>query len=232
MTGPVDPAQRARGAATRWWNAAAPIYDAILAHPFLQGLTDGTLPPATFEYYLVQDAHYLRGYARALALVGAHAHDAADVALFTQHAADAITVEQQLHTSLLSELGVNPDMVLEVQAGPATTAYIDHLLATCATGSFSDGLAAVLPCYWIYAQVGQRLLARSSPDPRYARWISTYAGPAFADTVGAVLDVADRVGERLSDTSARRAEHLYTVGARHEWMFWDAAWTHRRWPSF
>jgi len=144
------------------------------------------------------------------------AHDAADVALFTQHAADAIAVEQHLHTSLLSELGVNPDMVLEAEAGPATTAYIDHLLATCATGSFSDGLAAVLPCYWIYAQVGQRLLARSSPDPRYARWISTYAGPAFADTVGAVLDVADRVGERLSNTSARRAEHLNTVHSRHE----------------
>ncbi len=203
MTGPVDPAQRAPGAATRWWNAAAPVYDAILAHPFLQGLTDGTLPPATFEYYLVQDAHYLRGYARALALVGAHAHDAADVALFTQHAADAITVERELHASLLSELAVaaHADAVLNIEAGPATTAYIDHLLATCATGSFSDGLATVLPCYWIYAQVGQRLLARSSPDPLYARWISTHAGPAFADTVGAVLDVlAHEVGDAGSES--------------------------------
>ncbi len=163
-----------------------------------------------------------------------HAHDAADVALFTQHAADAITVERELHASLLSELAVaaHADAVLNIEAGPATTAYIDHLLATCATGSFSDGLATVLPCYWIYAQVGEHLLAQSSPDPLYARWISTYGGPAFADTVGAVLDVVDRIGEHLSATSAQRAEHLYTVGARHEWMFWDAAWTHRGWPTF
>lgn len=152
--------------------------------------------------------------------------------MFTQHAADAIAVERELHTSLLAELGVDPDTALDAEAGSATTAYVDHLLATCATGSFTDGLAAVLPCYWIYAEVGGHLLARSSPDPRYARWISTYGGPVFADTVSSVLDVIDRVGQHLYPASSRRAEHLYAVGARHEWLFWDAAWTHRTWPTF
>ncbi|MDT4912800.1 MAG: hypothetical protein QOC66_1928, partial [Pseudonocardiales bacterium] len=58
---------------SRLWSAAEPIYAAILEHPFLTGLTDGSLPPAAFAYFLGQDAHYLRDYARALAVVGAKA---------------------------------------------------------------------------------------------------------------------------------------------------------------
>lgn len=232
MTGEVDPAARAPGAATRWWAAAQPVYDAILAHPFLAALADGTLPPDAFEYYLLQDAHYLRGFARALALVASHAHDESEVALFAQHAADAIAVERQLHASLLAELGIDPQAAARSEPGPATTAYVDHLVAACATGSFPDGVAAVLPCYWVYAEVGNALLIRSSPDPRYARWIDTYGGAQFQATVASVLAVVDRIGAGLDPAAARRAERLYVTGVRHEWMFWDAAWTGRTWPAF
>ena len=49
------------------WADVGSIYAAILAHPFVTGLTDGSLPGAAFRHYIVQDAHYLRGYAKALA---------------------------------------------------------------------------------------------------------------------------------------------------------------------
>ena len=59
------------------WTAMQDIYTRILAHPFVAGLTDGSLPRDAFAYYVVQDAHYLSDYARALALVGAKAPDEA-----------------------------------------------------------------------------------------------------------------------------------------------------------
>ena len=215
-----------------WWAAAQPVYDAILAHPFLTGLTDGTLPAEAFEYYLVQDAHYLRGYARVLALVGAHAHDETDIALFTSHAANAIAVERLLHSSLLAEYGIDAAAAAATEPGPATTAYVDSLIATAATGSFVDGLAAVLPCYWIYAEVGKALAAASSPDPRYRTWIESYADEGFQEAVNAVLGVVDRAGADLGPEGAERAERIYVAGSRHEWLFWDAAWSGRRWPEF
>ena len=49
------------------WRGITDVYDAILAHPFLGGLADGSLPPDSFAFYVVQDALYLREYARALA---------------------------------------------------------------------------------------------------------------------------------------------------------------------
>src|SRR3974390_2704190 len=55
------------------WESISDIYGAILAHPFVTGLTDGTLPEEAFAFYVVQDALYLREYARALAAVGSRA---------------------------------------------------------------------------------------------------------------------------------------------------------------
>jgi len=81
-----------------WWSIT-PTYDAILAHPFLTGLTDGTLHPDAFAFYLCQDALYLGRYAQALAVLGGRAPEAGDVAMFARHAAGAIEVERHTCTS-------------------------------------------------------------------------------------------------------------------------------------
>lgn len=219
------------------WAAGEPAYAAIRAHPFLAGLTDGTLPRESFRYYVVQDAHYLRDYARALALCSARAPEEAAVAMFAGHARDALAVERTLHEGLLAGLGAGnaagggpgagePDDGV----GPATLAYTSYLLATCATGSYPAALGAVLPCYWIYREVGLSLLARSSPDPLYRRWIETYADPQFAAVVQAVLDHADAAGAAWSAAERAGALTAFAVTARYEWMFWDAAWRGLTWP--
>ena len=221
---------RPDGFCAELWRGSQSIFDAILAHPFVTGLTDGSLPRAAFEFYVVQDALYLRGYARALSLVSAHASDATEIALFATHAADAIGVERALHGGLLGELGIDPRTVDTGRPAPATSAYVDHLIAATATGSYADGIAAVLPCYWIYAEVGRHLLVTGSPDPVYAQWIQAYGGDDFTAVVQAVLDTAERIGNDLGGADRDRAATLYRLGARHEWMFWDAAWSRREWP--
>jgi thiaminase (transcriptional activator TenA) len=215
---------------TRLWQTTEPIFAAVLDHPFLTGLTDGTLPPSAFAYYLAQDAHYLRDYARALAIVGAKAPSHADTAMFARHAAETAEVELALHETLLPQLGIDPAHLTTIPVSPTTLAYTSYLLATGYGGSFADGLAAVLPCYWIYQRVGAALVARGSPDPRYQAWIDTYAGDAFAQTVAQVLEVADRTGAALGAADAERAGAHFVTTARYEWMFWDAAWRREAWP--
>ena len=119
------------------WESISGIYDAILAHPFLTGLTDGSLPPDFFAFYVVQDALYLRKYAEALAAVGTRAPDAAGSEMFARHAADAIAVEQALHGSLLAELGIDPATVAAAEPAPTTHAYTSHLLATVSGGAYA-----------------------------------------------------------------------------------------------
>src|SRR5689334_18022682 len=89
-----------------WERGAAKVYEEILRHPFITGLTDGTLEHSAFRYFIVQDSHYLRAYSRALTLVAARATHEDEVRLFATHAAEAIAVEQGLHSELLGSLGL------------------------------------------------------------------------------------------------------------------------------
>ncbi|MDD7942207.1 thiaminase II [Actinomycetospora lutea] len=212
------------------WAAGAGIYDRVRAHPFLTGLSDGTLPHPAFRHFVVQDAHYLRGYARALAVLAARAPTEADTVMFSQHAAGAIAAEQDMHAELADALGLSSADAADVPVAPTTTAYTSYLLATCHGGSFAEGLGAVLPCYWIYARVGEALLEGSSPDPLYARWIAMYGGEEFQAVVDAVLAVTDRVGPVLGDDERERVRAHYVTTCRYEWMFWDAAWRQEAWP--
>jgi thiaminase/transcriptional activator TenA len=214
----------------RMWGAMEPVFARILAHPFLSGLADGSLPRDSFRHYVVQDALYLVDYARALALVGAKAPDEEAIAMFASHARGALEVERSLHEGLLVDLGITPEQLRAAPTTPTTLAYTSYLLRSCHQGSFAEGLAAVLPCYWIYAEVGAALLARSSPDPLYARWIGTYGGEEFGKIVADVLARVDRTGatSSASEQSAMR-EHVVTT-SRYEWMFWDASWRREVWP--
>ncbi len=214
----------------RLWATVAPTYQEILRHPFLAGLTDGTLAPDRFAFYVIQDAHYLVAYARALAVLAAKAYRPAQVAMFARHAAGALEVERALHTALLPEFGLDPAAVGATEPAPTNLSYTSYLLATAYGGSFGDGVAAVLPCYWIYAEVGAALVSRGSPDLRYARWIDTYAGEEFAQVVAEVLALVDDLGTGIStDEEGRMHRHVATA-TRYEWLFWDMAWRREAWP--
>lgn len=214
----------------RLWNDIEPIFTAILSHPFLTGLTDGSLDGDVFTHYVAQDVHYLRDYARALSLVAAKAPTMPDTAMFARHAAEVFDVELSLHSSLLPELGLDPAALDQQPITPTTQAYTSYLLATAYGGSFADGLAAVLPCYWIYAEVGRNLLERGSTDHRYQRWIDSYGGDDFAKTVAEVLATTDRIGPTLSPADEAAARAHFVTTARYEWMFWDAAYRREQWP--
>lgn len=212
------------------WGEIDGIYARILEHPFIGGLTDGSLPQDAFRHYVTQDSHYLRGYARALTVCAAKAPTEDDTRMFAEHASGAIAVEQEMHAEFTEALGGSAERAATQQVAPTTRAYVSYLLATCHGGSFAEGLGAVLPCYWIYARVGEDLLVRSSPDPLYARWIQTYGGEEFQAIVSAVLDLTDRLGADLSPVEKARMNEHFVTTSRYEWMFWDAAWRRETWP--
>lgn len=236
---PAQPAQpaatpaahpRAGSTTAGLWQAITGIYAEILAHPFVTGLTDGSLPREAFRFYVVQDAHYLREYARALAVCAAKAPAEADIEMFAEHAAGALAVERALHDSFFADFGMSPGQVAATPMAPTNRAYTSYLLATAYGGSFAEALGAVLPCYWIYWEVGKELIQRGSPDPLSQRWIDTYGGEEFAAVVRQVLALTDRIGAELPDAERARARAHFVLTSRYEWMFWDMAWRQEPWP--
>ncbi len=212
------------------WQTGAATYAKILSHPFIEGLTDGSLGREAFSYFIIQDSHYLRAYSRALSLVSARAQDEDSVRMFALHASNAIDVERELHAGLLVDLGLNAADIERVGSKPVTTAYMSYLTSVCATGSYAEALAAVLPCYWVYRNVGRELLQRSSPDPMYATWIAAYGSAEFDQVVESVLQVTDQLGTDLGQAERDRCHRHFAATTRYEWMFWDAAYRQLDWP--
>jgi thiaminase/transcriptional activator TenA len=214
----------------RLWSSIEDIFAAILDHPFLRGLTDGSLDRESFQYYVVQDALYLTEYARALAVCGARAPDDEAIRMFCEHAAGAIAVERQLHEGFFREFGLSEEKIRITEMAPTNLAYTSYLLAVVHSGSFPESLGAVLPCYWIYWEVGKHLLGRGSPDPLYQRWIETYGGEEYGEIVRAVLQLTNRIAKGLSEGELTRMSRRFRDTARYEWMFWDMGYRRESWP--
>jgi thiaminase (transcriptional activator TenA) len=212
------------------WRGISGIYAAILDHPFLTGMTDGSLQDEAFTFYVIQDALYLRRYAQALAAVATHAPEAAQTEMFARHAAGIVAVEMSLHDTLLADLDIDPGAVDATPEAPTTLAYNSYLLATTIGGSYAEGVGTVLPCYWIYGEVGKHLLAKGSPDPRYQKWIDTYGGDEFDAEVRDVIAVTDALGPELSAAERERVRGHFVATSRYEWMFWDMGYRREAWP--
>ena len=175
------------------WDEVAPLRQAILAHPFLTELAAGTLPSASFQHYIVQDSLYLAEYARVLAIAAARAPSAAGRLEFSDGAKVAVQVEEGLHQAFFAQFGVSGDMAAAVEPSPACRGYTGYLASLAATRTYEELIAGILPCFWVYWEVGCAIRPQAvSPNP-YAPWIDTYAAPEFGeatDRVRALVDAA------------------------------------------
>jgi thiaminase/transcriptional activator TenA len=212
------------------WRSIEPIYAGILAHPFVRGLTDGSLPREAFRFYAVQDALYLRDFARALSIAAARAPRDEWIIMFNEHAAGALKVERSLHESFFAEWGLTPEAVAATAMAPTNQAYTSYLLSTAYGAPFHEGVAALLPCYWIYWEVGKALERAGSKDGLYARWIGTYASEEFGGLVRLVIACLDEMAAGLGPRERLLMSRHFVTTSRYEWMFWDMGLRRESWP--
>jgi thiaminase/transcriptional activator TenA len=205
------------------WAAIESIYQKTLRHPFLTGLADGTLPRERFTFYLQQDARYLTAFAQALNVLSSKAPREDWMVTLNRHATDAIQAEKSLHDSLLK------GVPRAEQMAPTNYAYTNHLLAAVERRTFLEGLCAMLPCYWIYWEVGKELKKRGSKNADYQRWIDQYSDPSYNATVQQVLAMANSEADRASVVTRQSGIQLFVVSSRYEYQFWDMAWRQEQW---
>ncbi len=217
------------GFSEQLWRSIEDVFAQILAHPFLKGLTDGTLDEDAFRFYVVQDALYLRDFARGLAILGAKAPEDEWLMMFCEHAKTAIVVERALHESFFREWGLTDEQVYTTPMAPTNLLYTSYLLRVAYERPFHEGVGAFLPCYWIYLEVGKALEQKGSPHPLYQRWIGTYASAEYEGVVRQVIAVTDRIAETLTDAQREAMRHHFVLTSKMEWLFWDMGYRKEAW---
>ncbi|MEQ4517831.1 bifunctional hydroxymethylpyrimidine kinase/phosphomethylpyrimidine kinase [Pseudarthrobacter sp. B907] len=204
---------------------AAGGLDAIYALDFIRGLVDGSLPEQEFAYYLGQDALYLNGYSRVLSRAAALAPSEAEQLFWSRSAQQCLEVESELHRNWLGGRAVAGT------PGPVTKAYVDHLHAASLAGSYGVLVAAALPCFWLYAEVGATLhrefLGAGAPVGHpYADWLRTYADEAFAESTRQAIRYTDAAGRRGSEAERSAMALAFGQSCRYEVEFFDAPRLH------
>lgn len=202
------------------WNETRCIYNAILQHPFNQELMCGTLPKETFSYYIEQDTLYLRDFARALSLIAARSDHTPTIKSFLKFAHNALFAEQDLVHNYYKET----THIYPVKPTVATLAYTSYVLNICSLESIEIAVAAVLPCFWIYREVGVYMKSAVEDNP-YARWIETYSGAEFSADVSEIIDIFDGLAKDATAIIRQKMSEAFYKSSVLEWLFWHDAYT-------
>jgi thiaminase/transcriptional activator TenA len=209
----------------------ARLREAIHDLPFNRELAAGTLAPERFHRYIVQDALYLGQFSRALSIAAAKAPDAATVEFLAHSAQTAVAVERVLHERYLAEFGIDPATLTATEPALDCLAYTNFLLATAHQEPWEVVVAALLPCFRIYWEVGCQIAKEAMADNPYRAWIDTYADPQFGEAVETVTVIADRAAEGVTEAIRARMLAAFVRATQYEWLFWDGAYHGRGWPT-
>lgn len=207
------------------WNEAKPIYTQILELPFIKELIEGTLEQKRFNFYIQQDALYLADYGRILAALGAKLKKPEYTEAFLHFAGDSVAVEKALHESFLNK------QETKTKASPGCLLYTSYLFKQLADQPVEVALAAVLPCFWIYKEVGDYILEhQNKKDNPYQSWIDTYGGEDFEKSVKLAISICDEIAEKCTEDQRKAMTEAYVMCSRMEWIFWDSAYKMEQWP--
>jgi thiaminase/transcriptional activator TenA len=210
---------------------ADPIWEASYAHPFVQGIGDGTLPKDKFIFYLKQDYLYLIDFARYFALIAARAADLNLMTGFAELLCATLKGEMDFHRGICAEFGISAKELEQTEIMPDTLNYTSYLLKSALLGTTGETLAGFMPCGWGYIEIGQRLKQKGLPDDKhYRQWIEMYASEEYDKLVARYKNMLDSYALTASDGEKKRMEEVFNISSRLEYMFWEMAWCKRCWP--
>jgi thiaminase/transcriptional activator TenA len=211
---------------------AEPLWKTIHEHPFVTGIGDGTLSPDRFRYYMCQDYLFLIEYSRVLALAVAKSHDLGTMGRFADLLNATLNTEMDLHRGFAAKFGITSEDLERTETAPTCRAYTNYLLDAAWSDTFGEVAAAMLPCQWDYALIGQELAARGAPQdaPLYAEWIEMYASEEFAQLSAWLREMLDMAADEAGPDEREKMQTRFMTGTRYEYMFWNASWEMETWP--
>ena len=212
------------------WQSIDRIYQAILTMPFVKELESGSLDKQIFQHYMIQDGIYLGEFARVLAIASAKAPTPDMQLEFANSVREAIVVERALHENFFADFGIEVKDALATEPSPTCLNYTNFLISTAYQQSFAVTVAAVLPCFWIYLEVGKHVYRQANAQANpYQKWIDTYVDADFEASVNYTIQVADELAEKASAKELELMNRVFYRASQFEWMFWDSAYRLEKW---
>ena len=211
---------------TRLHDAAAPVWEACLRHPFVAGIGDGTLDMEKFRYFMLQDYLYLFDYARVFALGVVKARDPELMRVFAANVDAILGGEMKIHRAYMKRLDITEEQVFSVKPALANLSYTNYMLSVAHAGTPMEIVASILACSWSYAEIGQALSAipGAAEHPFYGEWIRGYASEEYTATNQVLIELMDTLAADATEAQLAYLTDVFVNCSRYELGFWDMAW--------
>lgn len=206
------------------------IWEASFTHPFVTGIADGSLPLDRFRFYVMQDAFYLSKFAQVQALGAAKASDLYTMGRMAFHAQSTYNAELALHEGFAEDLGITEADKEIFQPAPTAYAYTTHMMSVAYTGTLGEIIAAILPCYWLYMEIGERFKGATPAEPIYQKWVNTYGDEWFGELVREQIERLDALAAVAPEEERKRMEQHFLISSQYEYLFWEMAYRKETWP--
>jgi len=211
---------------------ATPLWERILAHPFLAEMEEAKLPLDKFKFYIKQDYPFLIEFARCLGIAAAKAEDRETMRTFASLLHASLTIEVEMLESLGQKLGISVDQLTSSRPALANVAYTRHLLYVAYSGTLGEIMAAMLPCMWSYQEIGERLDKSTAMKGHavYSEWCATYRSKEYMDLVNLYRELLDRFASESGSAVKEKMRSHFMLSSRYEYLFWDMAYRTEMWP--
>ncbi|MFQ5602182.1 MAG: thiaminase II [bacterium] len=208
------------------------IWAAILHHPFVCGIGEGTLDKEKYQFYLTQDYVYLIEFSRVFALASAKARNLEDMSYFAKLLDLTLNTEMDLHRRICAEFDISKSELENTEPAFVTLAYTSFLVKSCYEEPLPGILAVLLPCAWGYAHIAITLKDKGLPEaPHYRDWIETYASDEFVGWADWLKEKMDGFAQIASSSDKEHWYKLYLQSSRFELMFFEMGWLQECWPA-
>lgn len=160
-----------------------------------------------------------------MALVGVKCTQTSETQFFLNAATGIIEVENALHNHFLK------NELIHNEPSPTCELYISYLTKMTSYFSIEENLAAVLPCFTIYKEIGDYILANQNTKKNnpYQNWINTYGGEDFAKSVSEAVAITNKYADNATDETIQKMSIAFEKASKLELMFWDSAYKKEKW---
>ncbi|MGO2083443.1 thiaminase II [Vagococcus sp.] len=210
---------------------ANPYWEGSFKHPFITQLQEGKLSEDAFRYYLIQDRYYLEHFSKIHLLIAEKTNNLELKKLLVDSATHLAEGEISIRETFFKELGITDEEIKTTPIAPTAYHYVSHMYRQLVDGTVNSAAAGLLPCSWLYQQIGTRLIAAGSPVDIYQRWIETYSGEDFAEEVKEQCGLFDRLYQDSGTEEQEKMIEAFYISSQMEYLFWEMALVHEIWPT-
>ena len=207
-------------------------WEAMVTHPFVMEMGDGSLDIAKFRSYFRQDYVFCSDLVKLTSIAIAKAapdYEAGKV--LNGFLSNFLSAENDLFLNGFQDLGVSAEEYQTTVANPVTQGFGDFMVRTALEGDIDDLVALFYVTEGTYLDWASRLI-ESGAEPNnavYQGWIDIHSPAVLSDVVGWFTERLNDAGERANATKGANLERIFRTTLRYEHLFWEANYHGWRW---